>query len=200
MDPKQFESQLSEAETELDRLKALYEQWFQGFERLEPTILRKNFDRRLDAMRRDMPRNIGLRFRYQQMVQRYTSFIVYWRRIARQIEEGTYNRDIMRARKRLSESTRPSPPPTTPSDALADERADAAPPSGVSDDRIRELYDRFIEARLNNHERADNVKLESVAKSVRDMLPKLRQKYGDRPIDFEVVVKDGRVGLKPVVS
>lgn len=200
MDPKQFEIQLSEAETELDRLKALYEQWFQGFERLEPAILRKNFERRLDAMRREMPRNIGLRFRYQQMVQRYTSYIVYWRRIARQIEEGTYNRDVLRARRRRTGSTYPSTAPAEKPATPVDEQARAAPPSDISPDRIRQLYDRFVEARLNNNERTDNIKLESVAKSVRDMLPKLRQKYGDRPIDFEVVIKDGRVGIKPVVS
>jgi hypothetical protein len=200
MDAQQFEIQLSEAETELDRLKALYEQWFQGFERLEPTILRKNLDRRLDAMRREMPHNIGLRFRYQQMVQRYTSYTVYWRRIARQIEEGTYNRDILRARRRRIGSINSSAPPVARAATPVDERASSAGPSDISPDRIRQLYDRFVEARLKNNERADNIKLESVEKSVRDMLPKLRQKYGDRPIDFEVVIKDGRVGIKPVVS
>jgi hypothetical protein len=191
MDSQQFEMQLTEAETELDRLKALYEQWFQGFERLEPTILRKNFDRRLDAMRREMPRNIGLRFRYQQMVQRYTAYIVYWRRIARQIEEGTYNRDILRARRRRLGSIRPSAPPP---------QVSAPPPADISDQQLRELFDRFVAARANNNERIDTIKIETVAKNVRDMLPKLRQKYGNRSIDFEVVIKDGRVGIKPVVS
>jgi hypothetical protein len=33
---------------------------------------------------------------------------------------------------------------------------------------------------------------------VRDMMPKLAQKHAGKRIDFEVVVKDGKVALKPV--
>jgi hypothetical protein len=198
MDAKQFEVLLSEAETQLDRLKALYEQWFQGFERLEPTVLRKNLDRQLDAMRREIPRNVGLRFRYQQIVQRYTSYIVYWRRIARQIEEGTFNRDLLRARKRRLGSLRPSAHPEADEPPAFEERSSARRVD-FADEKLRELYDKFIAARASNHERTDNINIESLAKSVHAMLPKLRQKYGDRPFDFDVVVKEGRVGIKPVV-
>jgi hypothetical protein len=200
MEQKQFENSLYEAETQLDRLKALYEQWFQGFERLEPTVLRKNFDRHLDAMRRELPRNIGLRFRYQQIVQRYTTYMVYWRRIARQIEEGTFNRDLLKARKRRLGSLRPSAPHDIISDPGFDEVVNPARTHGVTDERIRELYERFLAARLHNGERTDNVKLESLEKSVRAMIPKLQEKYGETSFDFEVVVKDGKVGLKPVVG
>ena len=42
MDSREFEAQMSEIEGRLDRLKALYEQYFQGFERLEPMIPRKD--------------------------------------------------------------------------------------------------------------------------------------------------------------
>ena len=200
MDQKQFEILLTEAETQLDRLKALYEQWFQGFERLEPSVLRKNFDRHLDAMRREMPRNVGLRFRYQQIVQRYTTYVVYWRRIARQIEEGTYNRDLLRVRRRRLEGGRPSLRPSLLPEPAMGERLSEAPIADLSYEQIRDLYARFLAARAKNNERTDNVTLETLARSVREMLPKLRQKYQGKRVDFEVVVKDGRVGLKPVVN
>jgi hypothetical protein len=32
------------------------------------------------------------------------------------------------------------------------------------------------------------------------MMPKLEQKHAGKKIDFEVVVKDGRVALKPVAK
>ena len=89
-DPKVFERLLDDAEIRLDRLRALYEQWFQGLERLEPTIPRKNFDRFMEQLRRDRPRVTGLKFRYHNLVQRYTTYVMYWRKVARQIEEGTY--------------------------------------------------------------------------------------------------------------
>ena len=96
MTPKEFEIMLSDAEVQLSRIKHLYEQWFQGIERIEPQIPRKQFDRRLHELRKVKPRNTALRFRFQTLIQRYTTLQTYWRRIGRQIEEGTYRRDLLR--------------------------------------------------------------------------------------------------------
>lgn len=63
---------------------------------------------------------------------------------------------------------------------------------------MRQLYDRYVEARRQNNERVDNIKYEAVAASIEKMLPDLQKKHAGKSIDFEVVVKDGRVGFKPV--
>jgi hypothetical protein len=99
MESVEFEALLSDVEVRLDRLKALYEQWFQGLERLEPTIARKEVERRMVLLRKEQPRNTALRFRFQTLVQRSTTLQTYWGRVARQIEEGTYRRDLMKARQ-----------------------------------------------------------------------------------------------------
>ncbi|MBW1755569.1 MAG: hypothetical protein JRJ80_05315 [Deltaproteobacteria bacterium] len=104
MTPKEFEIRLSDAEVQLSRIKHLYEQWFQGIERIEPQIPRKQFDRTLHELRKVKPRNTALRFRFQTLIQRYTTLQTYWRRIGRQIEEGTYRRDLLRARRRREAS------------------------------------------------------------------------------------------------
>ena len=49
--------------------------------------------------------------------------------------------------------------------------------------------------RVGSHE--PSVSFDAVAKNLRDVAPKMREKYG-KPVDFEVVLKDGKVGLKPV--
>lgn len=64
---------------------------------------------------------------------------------------------------------------------------------------MRALYDRYLDARKQNNERVDNVKFETLQTSVEKMLPKLREKHAGKQIDFEVVVQDGKVGLKPKV-
>ena len=64
--------------------------------------------------------------------------------------------------------------------------------------QLRQVYDRYVEARRRNNERVDNVRYESVAKSIKKMLPKLQEKHKGKRIDFEVVVKNGKVGIKPV--
>ncbi len=101
MEAAEFEQRLHDAEVRLARLKSLYEQWFQGFERAEPLIARKELDRALDALRRDQPRNTALRFRFQQLVARYGTYGIHWSRTARRIEEGTLPRDLARARARV---------------------------------------------------------------------------------------------------
>jgi hypothetical protein len=102
MDQKQFDAMLSDAETRLRRLKMLYEQWFMGFERMEPAVLRKELEDLLMRLRKEQSNNTALRFRLQQLIQRHTTFTTYWRRIGRQIEEGTYQRDVVRAKRNRS--------------------------------------------------------------------------------------------------
>jgi hypothetical protein len=307
MDAKQYEVILADAEARLKRLRALYDQWFSGIERIEPAQQRRELDALFGQLRREQPRNTGLRFRCQQLLQRYTTYTTYWRRIARQIEDGTYKRDVLRAR-RLAEMRASEPPPAARRDvhqledvdvdvdaALAALRSEPPPPAGplsvpppgpaqpgarpavrrpssapplsvppisrfalpgaepaaraseparsfpvpaglrpppvpnigqprkpapppptrapvqgrpaaaaggasaaaMADDQMRRIYERYVEARRRNSERTD-VKYESVERTVRGMLPKLQQKHAGKNIDFEVVVKDGKVALKPV--
>jgi hypothetical protein len=286
MTPKEFEITLSDAEVQLSRIKHLYEQWFQGIERIEPQIPRKQFTRTLNVLHKAQPRNTALRFRYQTLIQRYTTLQTYWRRIGRQIEEGTYRRDLLRARRRReaaraereqdkrrrssspieldpnadvnmdqliadasdrmdellkvpepsskvatldldqpkakppNEPVPPSEPPTarfgkpksrrpTPkrersNPAITPSRrappAIAARSKGPGDARMRQIYDSYVEAKRNNNERTDKIDYETVAKSLKKMVPKLDRKHKGKRIDFTVVVKDGKVGIKPVVK
>ncbi len=290
MTPKEFEIRLSDAEVQLSRIKHLYEQWFQGIERIEPQIPRKQFDRSLHELRKISPRNTALRFRFQTLIQRYTTLQTYWRRIGRQIEEGTYRRDLLRARQRREagraereqerqrrssspleldpnadvnldeliadasdsmdellkapepsskvatldleqpeatapaepapsaapqselpttrfgkpKSRRPSPRRAKSSPAITPSRrappAIAARSRGPGDARMRQIYESYVEAKRNNNERTDKIDYETVAKSLKKMVPKLDRKHKGKRVDFKVVVKDGKVGIKPVVK
>ncbi|MFM2420429.1 MAG: hypothetical protein RL385_5152 [Pseudomonadota bacterium] len=60
---------------------------------------------------------------------------------------------------------------------------------------MRRLYEEYSSARKRNNE-AD-VRFEAVAQSIKKMLPDLEKKHAGKRIEFEVVLKDGRVGLKP---
>jgi hypothetical protein len=294
MTPKEFEITLSDAEVQLSRIKHLYEQWFQGIERIEPQIPRKQFVRTLNLLHKERPRNTALRFRYQTLIQRYTTLQTYWRRIGRQIEEGTYRRDLLRVRRRREavraareqekgrRSSSPieldpnadvdmdqliaeasdrvddllkAPEPSSKVATLDLDQADATPPNkpaprarpavapppeqpaarfgkpqsrrpalkreksspaiipsrrappqiatrskGPGDARMRQIYEIYIEAKRNNNERTDKIDYETVAKSLKKMVPKLDRKHKGKHVDFKVVVKDGRVGIKPIVK
>lgn len=101
MEYAEQEVAVNELEERVERLRALYDQYFMGIEKIEPMTQRKDVDRRLWVLRREQIRNTGLRFRLQQIISRYNTFGNYWGRILREIENGTYKRDLARAAKRF---------------------------------------------------------------------------------------------------
>lgn len=303
MNLKEIEAQISELEERVDRLRALYDQYFSGIEKLEPLILRKEVDRRLWALRRIKIGNTALRFRLQGIVQRYNTFQQYWMRICREIENGTYRRDIARAAARFGEAAtntalgrkrkamfekgmqkqaerdaarkeaassesqetaapaasqlpfaslempavRPSSTSGTrlavdipaPVDAtgkapaagvfagprisplnrnpFANPGAPAEPPSRpgprpvappspvkadgeLSDARLRQIYADYVTERRKRGESTASLTYEGLAKTLRSTVPQIKAKHKVKSVDFEVVVRDGRTMIKPIVK
>lgn len=99
MTPAEIQKELDELESRLERLRIKYDQYFIGIEKMLPFVQRKDVDRRFAQLHKEQFRNGGLRFRFQTMVQRFTTYQTYWGRIIRQIEEGTYKRDLIRAQR-----------------------------------------------------------------------------------------------------
>lgn len=102
--PSEIEEQINELETRVDRLRALYEQYFMGIEKMEPQVAKKDVDRRIQSIRREQIRNTALRFRFHMIIQRYNTYQTHWLRICREIEEGTYKRHLLRAGQKFGEA------------------------------------------------------------------------------------------------
>src|SRR5690606_12335283 len=62
----------------------------------------------------------------------------------------------------------PAPPPRpTPAQSAS---------SGPDEVRMKRIYDDYVAARRSNNERVDNVKYETLQRSIADMIPKLKEK------------------------
>lgn len=92
--------QCDQFEDELDELRARYELYFLGVERLEPARRREDMKRRISRMKTAFTRNVGVRFRIETLYARFLVYERLWVRAARQREEGTYHRDVFKARRR----------------------------------------------------------------------------------------------------
>jgi hypothetical protein len=103
MDTAEIERELNDLETRIDRLRALYEQYFLGIEKMEPSIPRRDAERKIQLLRKEQVRNTAQRFKFQMLVQRYNTMQQHWARVTREIENGTYRRDVMRAAARFGE-------------------------------------------------------------------------------------------------
>jgi hypothetical protein len=101
-DPKEIEALINEFGLKLDRLKILYEQYFMGIEKREPTVPLKDVVRVMRSLEGEQIRNTGLRFRYRTLVQRLNTYRTYWNRTLREIERGTYHRDLARLRRKMA--------------------------------------------------------------------------------------------------
>ncbi len=78
-----------------------------------------------------------------------------------------------------------------------------APPARVGDlsgDRFGEIYSKYVETRRQHNEPTHAITRDALAKQLSESTERLRQKVGAKAIDFEVVVKDGRTILRPVVK
>ncbi|MBN1770010.1 MAG: hypothetical protein JXB32_02020 [Deltaproteobacteria bacterium] len=102
MDAREFGTRVEDLEKKLDRLRALYEQYFMGIEKIEPGVLRRDVERHLQGLRKERCNNTAQRFRFQVLLQRYTTLTAYWQRICRAIEEGTYHPHVLRAQRRIA--------------------------------------------------------------------------------------------------
>jgi hypothetical protein len=98
-----IEGRIGEMERKLDRLRGLYESFFIGVERAPPNVPRREMNRLVLEMQQEQISNSSLRFRFQTIMQRWVLHIAYWNRTLREIEMGTFRRDLARAQRHLAE-------------------------------------------------------------------------------------------------
>jgi hypothetical protein len=103
---------------------------------------------------------------------------------------------------------KPAPLPverTPPARPPAASRPDAGPAvlgedNSLSPIRMRQIYGQFVEAKRKANESTASVTYEKIAANLENAAKELRAKHKARSVDFEVVMKNGKPVLKPVVK
>ncbi len=114
-----------------------------GIEKLEPTVPRKDVDRRIQTLRKEQIRNTAQRFRFQMILQKYNTYQTHWLRICREIENGTYKRHLLKALNRFGDGrSRASVPPPAPEPAKV-ALAQPGRPSVSLESELAELDEEF---------------------------------------------------------
>ena len=215
-------------EEELEALRARYELYFLGVERREPNRWRDEVKKKVNRLKESFTRNTGLKFRLQSLHARCISYERLWLRSVREKEEGTYRRDLIRARRKgeqearrqlekrkdaapaagptpireaaaASGSAKPVPDPTAAAAPLATPgRSAASLPPGMNEQQLRALYGAYVDAKKRCNEDVSRLSYEVLARSVAKQVPELMSKYKARTVEFKVVIKEGRAILKAV--
>jgi len=100
---------LDDLHKQVERCKVLFEQYFLGIQKTAPGQLHVDLERKIRQVTQVHIRNTGQRYRFTSLSQRFTSYNTYWKRTMRQIENGTYVRDMARVERRAQRSGKDIP-------------------------------------------------------------------------------------------
>jgi hypothetical protein len=95
---EELAGEVQRLEEEIEELKVRYEMYFLGNERREPVHQREDLKKKVLRAKEGFTRNAALRFRIQSLHARFLSYERMWLRSAREKEDGTYRRDLFKAR------------------------------------------------------------------------------------------------------
>jgi hypothetical protein len=104
---KALTARLNLLDSSIDKLRVVYEQFFLGLERFEPVQLRKNIQLELRMLKENPPNNTALKFLLARMETKFRTYEQYWNRVLREIEDGIYERQLQRMRRRLRDEGLP---------------------------------------------------------------------------------------------
>jgi len=102
--------EIQQLEMRLNELRVSYEKYFAGVEKIEPVRLRDEVQRMVRRAGTFHITNTGLKFKRDSIIAQFNTLTQYWNRILKQIEDGTYQRDIFKMR--LKDKERGAPGPT----------------------------------------------------------------------------------------
>jgi len=186
-------------EDALAALRNAYEQYFMGIERQPPAHTHRELKKRMDKLRNTFVRSTAVKFRVQSLHSKFVTYERLWARTIQEMENGTYRRDVFKARLRakaltgaaLKPSVSPVPSVAAPDPAVRDETA-------LSDAKIRAVFDAYVTAKRQCNEDTSKVSLEGLTKTLKKQVPELLKKHNAKAVDFKVVIKDGKAVLKAV--
>lgn len=88
------DARLNRVDSELEKLHSLYQEYFSGILRIEPQKELKTFKSLMSSIRPAELKTTAQRFRQQGLQAKFTQYRSLWSKVLRQIEEGTYRRDL----------------------------------------------------------------------------------------------------------
>ena len=180
-DRKVISREMNRIEADLKELEIRYEQYFAGIEKREPIQDREALARRLRQFANRRIMQTDLRFKYQNLATRYQSFSGHWDRILRLMDEGKYVRQTARLQRTAAPATAASP--------------STAQATGAGDEVDAVLRD-LANARQSLNLKGAGPDRDQVARLIAQQREKIREKFGDRQVEFRVVTEDGKPKIK----
>jgi hypothetical protein len=188
---------------------------------MEPSRRRDDLKRSIARLKNAFTRNAGIRFRIQALHARYLSYERLWLRSAREKEQGTYRRDVLKARRKAVEGTKGKAVPPEATTAAVPDRAAAPPraaaagtppplpdarpsapppaaPASMTEPELRVLFDAYVAAKKSCNEDVSRLSYDALARTVNKQTPEIAARFNAKRVEFKVSVRDGKAVLTAV--
>lgn len=106
--------ELDKLSDEIEGLRANYEQYFLGIERKPPTQRHDKLKKRVNAIMTTTVKQTAVKFKAQSLNAKLITYERLWTRTLKEMEDGTYRRDVFKAKLHRKEQEEPKPPPPPP--------------------------------------------------------------------------------------
>jgi hypothetical protein len=179
--PMTVDEELTRLEEDIRRLKIEYEAYFNGGTPRPPNDTLFRVEQVIKRYSGDTARlNVGQRFRFNQLWQRYSLHSDLWRKRLRNREEG---------REPLPQRHAAETPRATQVVCRDPDREQA---------KVNQLLQALVEAKQRAGERTDDIDPARFQRFVREKTRQLKQELGCESVQFSVTVKEGRVRFTAV--
>lgn len=194
MDPME---QIRLLEGKLTDLKVEYDKYFAGVEKIEPTRLKAEVQKIVRRLSTLYVNNTAIRFKKDNIIAQYNSYNQYWNRILRQIEEGTYVRDVFKADYRDKVKSMNSQAGRSPSEGGGTPGGRASRPPGGSEPREFEgVFTSLLKTKEKLGESTANIDYKVLSSNLKKQSDAIKKKYNVSRVDFAVEEKDGKAIIK----
>ncbi|MBL8949828.1 MAG: hypothetical protein JNK82_03565, partial [Myxococcaceae bacterium] len=208
---------------EIEVLRAAYEQYFLGIERKPPTQRHDKLKKRVNLIQTSTVKQTAVKFKAQSLNAKLITYERLWTRTLNEMEQGTYRRDVFKAKLHSKEREDVKPPPPPP-EALKGPAKPAAPPAvaaaakpgvtagapaaaarpapvaaqagQISDSKMKAIYDAYVTAKKRCNEDTSKLSYDAVAHTLRQQVPALMKQHNAKSVEFKVVIKDGKAVLR----
>jgi|SRR5215472_10179807 len=190
----------SAIEIALEELKAAYEQYFLGTERLSPAKAHQTLRKRFHRLQSTFNRTTSVRFRVQSLSSKFLTYERLWQRTLEEMENGKYKRDLFKARFRAQKKQPPraAAQEQVPQVQGANPPTQSDRPAQLSEAKLRAVYAAYLEAKKRCGEDISKMSFESVASKLRKQVPRILEKHQVSAVEFKVLVKNGKAVLSAV--
>jgi hypothetical protein len=216
--------EVQQLEAKLNELRVAFEKYFAGVEKIEPARLRDELQKMVRRAGTLYISNTGLKFKRDSLIAQFNTLTQHWNRVLKQIEDGTYQRDIFKMRLKDKErgiTAPPTPGPHTTSAAaaptakagkggaeggpiapMAPGKTPAAGAPGKSSPakpgEYDNVYQSLVAAKKRLGEPTENISYNALEWSLKKEAEAIKKKFKASRVDFTVEVKDGKPVIKAV--